>query len=282
MKVVVLIQAHKELALLNRLIRAFDDPSFAVYVSLDLKSGIDAAKLDPRARLVEPRREIYWGEFSWVQSALDSFTQIEREQDYGYVINISGQDYPVWSSKRILRFLEAAKGKIFAHHATLGPGGWPEAADRVEHHHYSGRSLVRKLLDKAVRGARRLLGLKRAMPDGMTAYGGSNWFTLPREAVAAILVFVAANPRYMEFMRTVSIADEVVFHTILLNSPLRGSVVNDNHRYVDWSERLPNPKLLTHADHAKIVASGMMLCRKIDLKSGSELLDLLDAGRRDA
>lgn len=282
MKVVVLIQAHKDLVLLNRLIRAFDHPGFIVYVSLDLKSDIDITQIDPRARLVEPRRAIYWGEFSWVQSTLDSFAQIERDEDYGYLINISGQDYPVWNNERILRFLGEAKGKIFAHHAILGPGGWPEAAYRVEYHHYSGTSRVRQLVFKAARGAWRLLGLKRTMPDGMTAYGGSNWFTFPREAVAAILAFIAANPRYVEFMRTVSIADEVIFHTILLNSALRGSVVNDNHRYVDWSERLPNPKLLTRADHEKIAASGKMICRKIDSRTEGGLLEMLDAGRRDA
>lgn len=282
MKIVVLISAHKDIGLLNRLIRAFDHPGFSVYVSLDLKSAVDPAAIDPRARLVAPRREIHWGEFSWVQATLDSFALIEREQDYGYVINISGQDYPVWSNERILRFLEEAQGKVFAHHAPLAPGGWPEAADRVEYYHYVRNSRVLRLGFRVLRGAMRLLGLKRSMPDGMTAYGGANWFTLPREAVSAILAFVAANPRFVEFMRTVSISDEVFFHTILLNSPLRASVVNDNHRYVDWSDRLPNPKLLTSADHAMIAASGKMICRKIDSRTGLELLDLLDARRRDA
>ena len=253
-----------------------------MYVSLDLKSGLDPAKLDPRARLVEPRRDIYWGEFTWVEAALAAYAQIEREQNYSYVINISGQDYPVWSNERILRFLEKAKGRVFVHHAPLAPGGWPEAADRVEYHHYNGRSGIRRLTFKAARGVCRLLGLKRSMPGGLKAYGGSNWLTLSREAVAAILAFVAANPSYVEFMRTVVIVDEVFFHTILLNSPLRAVVVNENHRYVDWSERLSNPRCLTSADFEKIGASGKMICRKIDLGTEGGLLDRLDSIRRDA
>ena len=282
MKIVVLIQAHKDVEQINRLIRAFDHPGYAVYVSLDLKSDIDPAQIDPHARRIEPRREIYWGEFAWVEAALGAFTQIEREQDYGYVLNISGQDYPVWSNERILRFLKEAQGKVFVHHAPLAPGGWPEAADRVEYHHYIGKSSIRRLIFKAARGARRLLGIKRTMPGGMNAYGGSNWLTLSREAVTAILAFVAANPGYSEFMRTVVIPDEIFFHTILLNSPLRAVVVNENHRYIDWSERLPNPKCLTSADFAHIEASGKMICRKIDLRTEGGLLDMLDSRRRDA
>ncbi|UPT75209.1 MAG: beta-1,6-N-acetylglucosaminyltransferase [Elusimicrobiota bacterium] len=282
MKLAVLIQAHKDPEIIDRLIRTFEHPDISVYLSLDLKSGIDPARLDPRARLIQPQRNIYWGSFSWVESALDSFAQIERDGGYDYLMNISGQDYPVWSCARILRFLDEARGKSLVHFAELAPGGWPEAADRVEFPHYTGTSRVRLAASKAVRGVMRALGVKRGMPGGMKPYGGANWFTFSREAVAYIMDFVAANPSYVEFMRSVSIPDEVIFHTILLNSPMRGSIVNDNHRYVDWSERLPNPKLLGRGDYEAIKASGKMLCRKVDPKTSLELMDLLDAGRRDA
>jgi hypothetical protein len=219
---------------------------------------------------------------SLVEAMLDSFAEIDGDGGYGHLINISGQDYPVWSCERIQRFLAEAKGRQFLHHTLLAPGGWPEAVDRVEYHHYHGPSWARGVASKALRGVMRALGLKRRMPRALTAYGGSTWWILSREAIRVILDFVAANPAYVEFMRTVAIPDEVFFHTILLNSPLRGSVVNDNHRYVDWSERLAHPKLLTRTDHAKIVASGKMFCRKIDTRTEGGLLDLLDAGRRDA
>lgn len=282
MKTAVLIQAHKEPLLLNRLVRTFDHPDFAVYVNLDSKSEIDPAAIDARARLVSRRRDIRWGGFDLVASTLDSLAEIESAGDYGYLIYVSGQDYPVWGAERIRRFLAEANGRQFVHHAPLAPGGWPEAAERVEYAHYTGTSPVRRLASKALRGVNRALGLKRAMPAGLSAYGGSNWMTLSREAVAAILAYVAANPGYVEFMQTVSIPDELFFHTILMNSPLRETVVNDNLRYIDWSERLPNPKVLTRADHAAIAASGKMFCRKVDSRSSLELLDLLDAGRRDA
>ena len=281
MKVAVLVQAHKDLELVNRLVGALAHPRVQVYVSMDAKADADLSKLDSRARFVERRRTIYWGSFALVESTLDAFAAIERDGDYGYLINISGQDYPVWESGRIADFLEKSGGGIFVHHAPLAPGGWAEAADRVEYWHYTGApSRARSAASAALRGAMRLLGLKRRMPEGMTAYGGANWHTLPREAVREVLAFVDANPAYVEFMRSVSIPDEVFIQTILLNGPLRAKVVNENHRYVDWSEKRPNPKLLTAADYPAIAASGKMFCRKLDRRVSLGLLDLLDAGRK--
>lgn len=282
MKTIVLIHAHKDVVVINRLIRAFDHPSFVVYVHLDLKSDVDPAALDPLARRIRNRRRVYWGDFSQVEAILASLAEIQSAEDYEHVICVSGQDFPVWSNARILRYLSEAKGRQFMHHAPLAPGGWPEAADRVQYYHYTGRSRALSLVYRASRAAMRLLSLKRSMPGGMTAYGGSNWYTLTRGGVEYVLAFVASHQAYIDFMRTVSIPDEVFFHTILLNSDLRDTIVNDHLRYVDWSERLPNPKCLTTADFDRIVASGKMICRKIDVRTGLELVDRLEAHRRNA
>ena len=283
MKTVVLIQGHREPAIINRMIRAFRHPDISVCVSLDKKSGIDPTELDPSARFLGAKRDIWWGDFSLVEANLDGFAEVERsEGEYGHLILVSGQDYPVWSSERIAGFLEENRGRTFLQHAPLAPGGWPEAADRVEYFHYHGPSRVRRLAAKALRGAMRGLGLKRTLPGELTPYGGPNWFILSREAVAKVLSFIAANPAFVGFMRKVSIPDEVFYHTILLNSRLSGTIVNESHRYVDWSQKLPNPKLLTAADYPAIVASGKMICRKVDSSVSIELLDRLDAGRAAA
>jgi hypothetical protein len=282
-KTVVLIQGHKEPAIINRMIRAFRHPDISVCVSLDKKSGIGAAEIDPAARFLGAERDIWWGDFSLVQANLDGFAEIHRsEGEYGHLILVSGQDYPVWSNERIVRFLGEHAGRSFLHHAPLAPGGWPEAADRVEYFHYHGPSRVRSLGAKALRGAMRALGLKRALPGGLKPYGGANWFVLSRDAVGEVLAFAAANPAFVDFFRSVAIPDEQFYHTIILNSRLRGTVVNDSHRYVDWSDKLPNPKLLAAADYPAIAASGKMICRKVDAQTSLGLLDLLDAGRAGA
>lgn len=282
MKTVVLIHAHKDHEVINRLIRSFDHPRIAVYVHLDLKSDVDPAVLDPRARLIKNRQRVYWGEFSQVVATLGSFKEIHDLEDYDHLLYLSGQDYPVWSNERILRFLDGAKGRQFMVYAPLAPGGWPEAADRIYYYHYNGSSRFLRYVFGALRKTMRALGLKRVLPGGLTAYGGSNWFTLTREGVAQILAFVEEKPEYVEYMKSTSIPDEMFFHTILLNTGLRDTIINENHRYVDWSERLPNPKCLTRADFDAIVVSDKMICRKIDVRTGLELVDLLERRRRNA
>jgi hypothetical protein len=75
------------------------------------------------------------------------------------------------------------------------------------------------------------------------------------------------------------VSDEHFFHTILLNSPLRDRIVNDDLRYVDWSghggER---PAILRSSDVGAIRASGQLFARKFDVTVDARVLGLLDEG----
>lgn len=279
MRTVALIHAHKDPAQIDRLVAAVSDERFVAYVHVDAKSAIDVRALDPRARLVADRERVGWGDYSQVQAILNALAQVERDEDYDYLMLMSGQDYPVWSRARLARHLDGAGGREFMDCVPLDAEGWAQGAQRVVYPHYRGANPLVRAGYRAARGVMRALAVERRLPGGLRPYGGSAWFAVTRPCVRHILGFVAAHPEYVEFMKTVSIPDESFFQTIVGNSPFRASLGEGNLHYIDWSEGLPNPRCLTEADFDRIVASGKAFCRKIDVRTGSGLADRLDAHR---
>ena len=64
------------------------------------------------------------------------------------------------------------------------------------------------------------------------------------------------------------------FHTILLNSPFKHEIVNDNKRYIDFDDS--HPTILTAKDYEKLKRSGKLFARKFEPKVDKEILDKLD------
>ncbi len=88
--------------------------------------------------------------------------------------------------------------------------------------------------------------------------------------------FVRRNPRFVRFFEHALLPDELFFQTIVMNSPLVETVVDDHLRYIDWSVD-PGPAVLRAADFDTLIASGSLLARKFDDTVDATILDLLDA-----
>jgi hypothetical protein len=79
----------------------------------------------------------------------------------------------------------------------------------------------------------------------------------------------------IRFFKHVWIPDELFFQTIVMNSPLRDTIVNDDLRYVDWT-RPTAPAILGRQDFDTLRNSGKLFARKFDTTVDREILDLLD------
>jgi hypothetical protein len=73
------------------------------------------------------------------------------------------------------------------------------------------------------------------------------------------------------------VPDESFFQTILINSRLADRIVNDDLRYIDWSEGRASPRILTSDDLDSLLASGDLFARKFDARVDERVLDMLDA-----
>jgi hypothetical protein len=75
------------------------------------------------------------------------------------------------------------------------------------------------------------------------------------------------------------VPDEHFFHTIVLNSPLKDTVVNDDLRYLEWHhpDVAGGPAVLGRQDYKKVMTSEALFARKFDVTHDSEVLDMIDA-----
>ena len=276
MKLAHLILAHAQPDQLGRLIGSLQHPDADFYVHIDQKADISSfLKLQdyPNVFFIKKREKVHWGAYSIVQATLNGFEEIIASGiPYGYVNLLSGQDYPLKSPGIIHDFLKNQSGTQFMEYLSV-EDEWHEAIPRVRKYHlihYSipGKYTIEKLLNTVFP--------ERKPPKGLTFVGRSQWFTITLEAVKYILLFLKNNPAISRFFKLTWGADELIFQTLLYNSPFRQAMRNDNLRYIDWSEGKVSPKTISVADEPALQASGKLFARKFNSVTDPEIMNRLD------
>jgi hypothetical protein len=115
-----------------------------------------------------------------------------------------------------------------------------------------------------------ILGLSRKIPAKL--YVGSAWFNLTREAVMTCLDKMY-DRKYINQFKCTKCADEIVIQSIMHNSRIMSSIIQDDLRYTDWSTVGAHPKVLTIDDYDTVMNSGKLFARKFDEKVDRTLID---------
>jgi hypothetical protein len=213
---------------------------------------------------IDPPWPIEWGHGSQLAAIRRCLGWLHERADFDWLVLLSGQDYPIRPVAEIERSLAAADVDAFLQ---IGPvaRGRDEFARRYRYRYrrVSGRvAAVAARLDPLV-SARRLpsgtyLGLPARPP--LPAYHGSDWFTLSRRAVEAVLAAPGAVTEH--FLHTI-VPTEAYVHTILANDPsLR--LANDSRRFAEFEPGSPNPRVLGYDDVDAALASGQDFARKFE------------------
>jgi len=117
---------------------------------------------------------------------------------------------------------------------------------------------------------------KRKLPKGIIPVGRSQWFTATQESVNYIISYFNEHDWISRFFKLSWGSDELIFQTILYNSPFKTAMINDNLLYVDWSKGAPSPKVLTIDDAGRLKDSDKLFARKFDPDTDRKILDYLD------
>ena len=277
MKLAHLILAHSNPGQLKRLVDKLAHSDSHIYIHLDKKTDITQflpIADNDRISFISNRIKVYWGGYSIVQATINSFEEILATGiSYDHINLLSGQDYPIKSTEHIHQFLRENKGKIFMHSLSVN-NEWQEAIPRIERYHLANLKLPAGTY--RVEQVMNAILPKRKMPEGIVAMGRSQWFTASRESIAYIVDYVKKEQWVSRFFKMSWAADELIFQTILFNSPFKEHMVNDNLLYVDWSEGKASPKLLNMEDAAALKASDKLFARKFNSDADSAVLDYID------
>jgi hypothetical protein len=283
MRVAFLILAHKTPKQLERLIQAMDHPAFDYYIHVDKKAAAEPfaylSKMD-RVFLLHNTIKVFWGRYSLVQATLNGIAEILTRGEYDYIHVMSAQDFPIKPAGYIYQYFCDRKGTEFI--TCLRESDqhewWKDAAIhtwRYNFHNWRvpGKYRLQVLVNK-------LLPAPRYPIPGHEVVGHSNWFTLTGRSARYLLDFLERNPRVVRFFKFVWGADELIFSTVIFNSPYRDRI-EENLVYIDWSEKVANPKMLGAQDFPALMASDKLFARKFDIGVDESVVGMLETRLRE-
>ncbi len=271
-RIAYVISAYRLPAQLVRLVRRLAAPGVTFAVHVDRKtrrSVVDEMVAGTGALDVTflPRHVSHWGGFGHVRTSLKGIDHLYRTGvEFDYAVLLTGQDYPLRSAASIAERLGGSGGSSFMNWWALPYAPWGERGglERFEDWHWV--TYDRKHI---------ALPLRRRLPHGFAPFGGGAYWCFARPLVDYVQRFVTTSRDYVRFFEHVLIPDELFFQTLIMNSPLRDSVVNDNLRYLDWS-REPAPAVLGVGDVDRMLGSDKLFARKFDETVDPDVLDRLD------
>lgn len=282
-----IILAHKNPEQVRRLIEKLDDGSSTFFIHVDKNVPTDQFKeLDAFQNKVKfvKREKTNWASYGLVMATVNALKEIRASgQNFGQIILLSGQDYPIKSNAFIDRFFKQSEYSLFIEYFTIPnhdkwePRGGLYRVDR----YYLGHRFHEKYTAKAINFLSSVLtALKRKMPDNLTPYAGSQWWIIDMYAVNYILDFLDKHPDYISFHRHTFAADEVFFQTILLNAKdehLQKNLSNDNKRFLSWEDTSnAHPDVLTKKDIQALQKSPALFARKFDTGIDIDIFNLID------
>jgi hypothetical protein len=260
-KIAYLVLTHKSSIPLTRLINTLncEDVYFFIHISTNSSDEFlyevnNTFKTYKNVFLID-RCACVWGEFGIVEATIEGIkTIVISNINIDYVVLLSGQDYPIKSNKHIKEFFTASNGRCFINNFPIPRWGWHN-------------------------GFYKRIPSKYKLPSNISLWGGSTWWCLTRECIYYICYYIIKNPDYIEYCKRLFAPDEIFFHSIVMNSTLKSSVINDGLKYIDW-DYAPSPQkhpaTLSKEYFSILSNSTSLFARKFDIEYDYEILDMID------
>lgn len=282
LKHVFLVTAYQDAPSLNRLVGKLLSYG-QVLIHIDKNSSLQVKDVEAHEGVQVYRKyKVNWGSYHHLKAILFLLKETMR-LDPDYVHVITGQDYPIVSAETFDAFFAGHEGETFLDYEAVPKGSWMQErysyywfTDCVEHPK-SFDFMPHPVIGKLLRWQKRM-GVKRRHIGGFTTneiYKGMVYVSLHRDAARYVVNYLSKHRAFERSLRTCLIPEEFCFQTILVNSPLRNTLVNDNLRYMDWRFRDGiSPCVLNETDYDAIKSSGKLIMRKVSARS-NRLIELL-------
>ncbi|TYB76999.1 beta-1,6-N-acetylglucosaminyltransferase [Bizionia myxarmorum] len=280
MKQAILITGYKDIQQLKELVCFFDASYFNIYIHLDRKSKFSSEEIqflkEPQVKLITNRFKVNWGGFNHLKAYLYLSSEALKDEANFCFHLITGQDFPVKSISHFKSFGVAQMNEprdYLAHHEVPFKRWSGGGVNRLTYYHLydwfdakKHKKYIRKFVRLQVK-----LGIARKLPkDFLQLHGGSTYWTLSKDTLQYVMNYTYNNPKFLKRFKFSFCAEELYFHTIILNAPFADLVVNDNLRHIDWStDRGSTPVVLDERDYEVLLESTCLFARKFDRKSFS-------------
>ncbi|KAA6438909.1 beta-1,6-N-acetylglucosaminyltransferase [Dyadobacter flavalbus] len=280
MDITYLILAHNKLHQVDRLIGNLLGNDVYIYIHIDKRVHSSEIKQynfasHKRVKVIRNRVAVSWGGFSMVQATLNLMKAACTHHQEGYCVLLSGQDFPLQPVHHINAFLNENYGKEFLQYWQLPYKNWINGGlDRIKYYWFVDKIGMDE--SNVFFNFQRENKMERSYFKDYPPYGGSQWWCLTTSCVRYILDFIKQNPIVVEYFELTLIPDESFFKTIVLNSPFKENVVNDNLKYIVFEGGKPHPNLMRLDDFDSLVNSKKLWGRKFDMAYDNQILDKIE------
>jgi hypothetical protein len=290
MRTAYLLVAYKQPNHLARLIRILDGAECTFFIHIDAKvdDTIFKESVGQRDNIVFSRRrwKINWGGSTLVDAMLGLISEaLTYEPSFHRFCLLSDFDFPIKSNHQIVTDFDSTM-EFMRVDRMLG-----SSRDNVHD------NFVRSYWfnDSWCGSLKTLSGHVRRLPHKEIGrlYHGSAWWALTRDCIEYIVQFLSTHNGYRSFFNYSNCAVEIVFQSIVKQSPFAARLSHDFEKesnqteyflsnehgchYIDWSEeRDGHPKVLDLEDLHKLLSSRSLFARKFDEKQSAQLITRLE------
>ena len=302
--VIYVILAHKNPEQLKRLINRLDAPATSFYIHIDenqiLKTFEKALNRFKNTSILknEDRFSGVWGDIGIVKATLAAMRK------KGFVVLLSGQDYPLQNNEKIRSFFSKNKESHFITaypipHAQLDQGGLPRINQyKINKSYKRGHFLFLNSIFESkfysletagklnfLRKSGNWTGIfkifkRRKFPKYLKPYAGSQWWALSTQTIKKIIEFIEKYPEYLEYHRYSLLPDEMFFQSIIIHiKEAHKSEIKKSLTYVNWERPTgPLPVTFKKEDFQELekASKNYLFARKFDMEQDAEILDEID------
>ena len=284
MKQAYLITAYKNFDELYELAEILSKTAY-VFIHVDEKSreitDADVEKLNQLSGCEAIREyRIVWGGFAHVQAIVKLMAMALSKEDVSYMHLLTGEDFPLLTPEQLdEKFLTS--DQIFMDYLT--PEQLPETVTKRYQYYnwFTDQNVKNKILwqlqNMTVKVQKKAGICRKGIGPFTRIYKGLVYVSMPREAAAYVVSFVAKHGEFWDDLAVCQVPEEFFFQTIFMNDKnWREHVVNKQLRYMDWTKGDgSSPAYLTLEDYDKVKASGCAFARKFHPKQSEILRDRL-------
>ncbi|GIJ93628.1 beta-1,6-N-acetylglucosaminyltransferase [Capnocytophaga stomatis] len=303
-----IILAHRNPKQLARMIDKLDDGQAYFYIHLDLRVKIDDFQKEiskPNVFFIPKREECFWGDFSIVKATLNLMEAVRNDNRKGFVILMSGQDYPIKNQMEIDEFLsynedfnfieitpieekwkkKMAKDKVFHYHI-LHSSKRSDSNSYAPFFHTDIKQKIRILIHflkgrLSFKNLKKLLQLPERKPIFPKQYAGSQWWAFNEQTFQKLFFYLQENKEDLEnYYRFTSSPDEIFFHSVLMHLQESDAEIKikPSVTYVNWDRKgCQLPVLFQSSDLQELEQQkDKLFARKFDVEIDSEIFNLLD------
>ncbi|XP_075942392.1 xylosyltransferase 2 isoform X4 [Anarhichas minor] len=229
----VLMVHGRAIRQLKRLIKAIYHRDHYYYIHVDKRSGylhrevLQLAQQYPNIRATPWRMVTIWGGASLLKAYLRSMQDLLSMADWkwDFFINLSATDFPTRTNNELVAFLSQQRDKNFL----------------KSHGRENARFIKKQGLDRLFHECDNhmwRLG-ERSIPEGLEVSGGSDWFALTSRFVEYVMNsqddLVSGLKQFYSYAL---LPAESFFHTVLGNSHMCDTLVDNNLRVTNWNRKL--------------------------------------------